>query len=486
MGTTYDYTYEYEVTDKNRHHRTTGGNAEHYTQRAVGHQPHYGVSLPHASRTDMMDSLANLQHDRIWHKLYDPLDMHKATHETEIQKMARRQDRKVIKIEAAYGSDRQTFIVKRNYDLRVRDVQEDAATTFRIPIDQLILYWKGRNICDTPNEFLETLGIENNHTMRVCRGDDPAQQNRQRELRSYATMDQQYSSSNDIYRQQQQQQQPYYPQYQQQVYSNYPTMYDQQQQQQYMASPRANYYQQLTSPNISGPVAASYVINLQIGFGDRVEGLVIGRPHPVTVYDLQVELQQRFNIPLLEQNVSYNGMSLTQFPPDISLDAIGIVNNSFVSLWYKNFVPQNQQLSNDYYSPRQQVQMPYSNDGSQTARSDMSSRRMDFNSSSGNETLPNASNQEVLKIEVFHGSDRHVLILRSANNVRIIDLMEELQRITTVPIQNQKLYYRGQELQIMRERSLRDVGIDNNAQVRLIGDPVKPRYEAMITGNRAN
>ncbi|CAF0830802.1 unnamed protein product [Rotaria sp. Silwood1] len=85
MGTTYDYTYEYEVTDKNRHHRTTGGNAEHYTQRAVGHQPHYGVSLPHASRTDMMDSLANLQHDRIWHKLYDPLDMHKATHETEIQ-----------------------------------------------------------------------------------------------------------------------------------------------------------------------------------------------------------------------------------------------------------------------------------------------------------------------------------------------------------------------------------------------------------------
>lgn len=58
------------------------------------------------------------------------------------KKMARRQDRKVIKIEAAYGSDRQTFIVKRNSDLRVRDVQEDAASLFRIPIDQIILYWK--------------------------------------------------------------------------------------------------------------------------------------------------------------------------------------------------------------------------------------------------------------------------------------------------------------------------------------------------------
>lgn len=56
--------------------------------------------------------------------------------------MARRQDRKVIKIEAAYGSDRQTFIVKRNYELRVRDVQEDAAKTFKMPLDQIVLYWK--------------------------------------------------------------------------------------------------------------------------------------------------------------------------------------------------------------------------------------------------------------------------------------------------------------------------------------------------------
>lgn len=58
--------------------------------------------------------------------------------------MARRQDRKVIKIEAAYGSDRQTIIVKRNYDLRVRDLQEDASKVFKMPLDQIILYWKVR------------------------------------------------------------------------------------------------------------------------------------------------------------------------------------------------------------------------------------------------------------------------------------------------------------------------------------------------------
>jgi len=132
----------------------------------------------------------------------------------------------------------------------------------------------------------------------------------------------------------------------------------------------------LTSPTISGPVAATYVINLQIGFGDRVEGLVIGRPHPITIYDLQVELQHHFNVPVLEQNVSYNGMPLTQFPPDSSLDTIGIVNNSFVSLWYKNIGYNNpQQQTNDYYSPRQPISYSYYSDGSLSTRgSDTSAR----------------------------------------------------------------------------------------------------------------
>ncbi len=128
-------------------------------------------------------------------------------------------------------------------------------------------------------------------------------------------------------------------------------------------------------------MAATSVLNLQIGFGDRLEGLVVGRPHPITVYDLQVELQQRFNIPILEQNISHNGMPLTQYPPDAPLDSLGIVNNSFISLWYKNTAYNNQQhqqyqqQSNDYYSPRQPVPYTYYSDGSQSSReSDMSAR----------------------------------------------------------------------------------------------------------------
>ncbi len=92
-------------------------------------------------------------------------------------------------------------------------------------------FFQGRNICETPNELLEVLGIENNNTMRVCRKDDQSPRNiqqQQQQLYTYPASSQQYSSSNDLYNQQQ-----YYPQ-QQQVYTTYPTNYDQH----YMTSPR--------------------------------------------------------------------------------------------------------------------------------------------------------------------------------------------------------------------------------------------------------
>ncbi len=129
----------------------------------------------------------------------------------------------------------------------------------------------------------------------------------------------------------------------------------------------------MTNPNAQQSAAGTFVLNLQVGFGDRHEGLVIGRPHPITVYDLHVELQQRFNIPINEQNVSYNGMPLAQIPPDATLDTLGIVNNSFVSLWYKNSGPNNQQqppAPNEYYPTRQPPPaLPaFYGDGSQSPR----------------------------------------------------------------------------------------------------------------------
>jgi hypothetical protein len=82
MGTTYEYTYEYEVADSNKHNRATGGN----THRTTGHQSSHGASNSTVSRpSNNMDPLVNLQHDRIWHKLYDPIGSDKTSIETEAQ-----------------------------------------------------------------------------------------------------------------------------------------------------------------------------------------------------------------------------------------------------------------------------------------------------------------------------------------------------------------------------------------------------------------
>ena len=86
--------------------------------------------------------------------------------------MARRMDRKVIKLEAAYGSERQFIIVKRNQDLIVRDIMEEVNRVFRIPMDEQVIFHKGTNLCDFLNDPLENMGVENNHQIRVCRDEE--------------------------------------------------------------------------------------------------------------------------------------------------------------------------------------------------------------------------------------------------------------------------------------------------------------------------
>jgi hypothetical protein len=80
MGTTYEYTYEYEVTDSNKQHRNTGAES----QRTGGNRTNYTGSTTLWNRP-AMDPLMNLQHDKIWNKLYDPLNTEKASQEAEVQ-----------------------------------------------------------------------------------------------------------------------------------------------------------------------------------------------------------------------------------------------------------------------------------------------------------------------------------------------------------------------------------------------------------------
>jgi len=84
MGTTYEYTYEYDVADSNKQNRNTGNTGTN-AQRNTGHPSSYATSHSTFTRSSNMDPLVNLQHDRIWNKLYDPLNTEKTPHETEIQ-----------------------------------------------------------------------------------------------------------------------------------------------------------------------------------------------------------------------------------------------------------------------------------------------------------------------------------------------------------------------------------------------------------------
>lgn len=86
MGTTYEYTYEYDVQDSKHHNSNNNSrNPGNRTQRTAGHQSNHSSSHAPLNRPSGMDPLVNLQHDRIWHKLYDLPNTEKNSNETEAQ-----------------------------------------------------------------------------------------------------------------------------------------------------------------------------------------------------------------------------------------------------------------------------------------------------------------------------------------------------------------------------------------------------------------
>ena len=81
--------------------------------------------------------------------------------------MSRRMDYKVIKLECAYGSDRQHIVVNRSQDLTVNDLMQDIHRIYKIPLEELVIFHRGTTISDFPNERLENLGVENNHQIKI-------------------------------------------------------------------------------------------------------------------------------------------------------------------------------------------------------------------------------------------------------------------------------------------------------------------------------
>jgi hypothetical protein len=84
---------------------------------------------------------------------------------------------------------------------------------------------------------------------------------------------------------------------------------------------------------------------------------------------------------------------------------------------------------------------------------------------------------EILKIEVQHGSDRHGVILKNSNGLlTVLDLENELEKITSVPAKDQRIYFKSQELDLTPFKNLKECGLVNNSFVKLVGEPSKMRY----------
>lgn len=84
---------------------------------------------------------------------------------------------------------------------------------------------------------------------------------------------------------------------------------------------------------------------------------------------------------------------------------------------------------------------------------------------------------EVIKVEVQHGSDRHQVILKGQQKtVTVQDLQNELERITAVPVKDQRLFFKSQELHNTPYKTLKECELENNHVVKLVGEPSKLRY----------
>lgn len=77
------------------------------------------------------------------------------------------------------------------------------------------------------------------------------------------------------------------------------------------------------------------VLKLYVTYGsDREYVLVHGRK-PLMIYDLRLELNRQFKIPLDKQCIVFKGYYLHEYLDDAPLEAFGLENNSPISVWLK-------------------------------------------------------------------------------------------------------------------------------------------------------
>ncbi|RNA00886.1 hypothetical protein BpHYR1_038497 [Brachionus plicatilis] len=348
------------------------------------------------------------------------------------KQMARRMDRKVIKLEAAYGSERQFIVVTRSQDLIVRDLMEDVQKAYKIPMNEQVIFHKGTNLCDFPTDTLEQLGVENNHPIRVTRDSElPLRTARSRENQMVHAANNIFAAPNSVSS----------SSFSQEMTTN-------------------QSYQQMLNQNLD---RNNVVLKLYVSFGSEREYILVNGKKPLTVSDLKREIYRVFKIQPDQQCIVFKGYNIHEYLDEAPLEAFGLENNSPLSVWPKgnNNVP-------DIRLPRGATPPP---------QADIFSPRVPPPPGNFSYRSPGESPSEILKIEVQHGSDRHMILLKGQNkNLTVLDLQNELEKLTSVPVRDQKLFFKSQELNAMPFRTLKEFELENNSLVKLVGEPSKIRY----------
>lgn len=75
-----------------------------------------------------------------------------------------------------------------------------------------------------------------------------------------------------------------------------------------------------------------------------------------------------------------------------------------------------------------------------------------------------------LKLQVQHGGDIHEMVLpTNSNDPSVEELQLHIQRQLNIPIDDQHVMFKGQNLHEKRQEKLRRYGITNTSLIRVVG-----------------
>lgn len=80
----------------------------------------------------------------------------------------------------------------------------------------------------------------------------------------------------------------------------------------------------------------------------------------------------------------------------------------------------------------------------------------------------------VIKLEVYFGADRQTMMVRRNQDLVVRDIMEEVERMFNIPINEQVIFHKGNNLTAYMEKTLEQLGVENNHPIRINRDPELP------------